>query len=437
MALTVIEIEELREYINGVMERADHHAGNVKEIALALASAIPGIAHRWPWMGLVWLSLILSFHCLCSSPAGATDLPLIDAHSQIDDGVDMDRVLALMEEAKITRAILSSLRGFRKNPQIIAAATRHPDRITPSIGLKSGAFRSSDPAAIAAVGQMAQRPEFGAISEVMVLHQRKGNVAPEIVTSLNAPQVGVALSAALSRHWPLVIHIEFGFARARGIYRKYMDEFEQFLDAHPDLPVALSHMGQLTATEAGRLITAHRNVYFLTAHTNPIDLDAKGHGLPWSNLFDGESLAVEWKDVIQRHADRFILAFDNVLDDDWNDRYPRQARLWRTALEALPSDVAKSVAHGNAERLWHLSVTKGQGSAPRTPATPQSGAEIVGPFGLTARQVLDKFDDDRDGRMNRTEFRRPPQIFDPIDSDHDGYITPAELDAAWRSMRDK
>ena len=40
MALTVTEIEELRAYINGVMARADHHAGNVKEIVLALAGAI-------------------------------------------------------------------------------------------------------------------------------------------------------------------------------------------------------------------------------------------------------------------------------------------------------------------------------------------------------------------------------------------------------------
>lgn len=40
MALTVTEVEELRAYINGVMNRADHHAGAVNEIALALAGAI-------------------------------------------------------------------------------------------------------------------------------------------------------------------------------------------------------------------------------------------------------------------------------------------------------------------------------------------------------------------------------------------------------------
>ncbi len=40
MALSVTEVEHLRQYIRGVMARADHHAGNVKEIALALVGAI-------------------------------------------------------------------------------------------------------------------------------------------------------------------------------------------------------------------------------------------------------------------------------------------------------------------------------------------------------------------------------------------------------------
>lgn len=40
MALTVTEIEDLRAYISGVMDRADHHADQVNEIALALTGAI-------------------------------------------------------------------------------------------------------------------------------------------------------------------------------------------------------------------------------------------------------------------------------------------------------------------------------------------------------------------------------------------------------------
>ncbi|HET7307118.1 MAG TPA: hypothetical protein VFK24_04805 [Gammaproteobacteria bacterium] len=40
MALTVADVQTLREYIIGVMERADHHGQGVNEIALALVGAI-------------------------------------------------------------------------------------------------------------------------------------------------------------------------------------------------------------------------------------------------------------------------------------------------------------------------------------------------------------------------------------------------------------
>lgn len=40
MATTVTEIEVLRQYIGGVMARADHHANGVDEVALALIGAI-------------------------------------------------------------------------------------------------------------------------------------------------------------------------------------------------------------------------------------------------------------------------------------------------------------------------------------------------------------------------------------------------------------
>ncbi len=40
MPRTITDVDVLQEYIAGVMERADHHAGNVDEIALAVAGAI-------------------------------------------------------------------------------------------------------------------------------------------------------------------------------------------------------------------------------------------------------------------------------------------------------------------------------------------------------------------------------------------------------------
>lgn len=40
MAITIQNIEILREYLTGVLDRANHHAQNVNEIALAIAGGI-------------------------------------------------------------------------------------------------------------------------------------------------------------------------------------------------------------------------------------------------------------------------------------------------------------------------------------------------------------------------------------------------------------
>lgn len=40
MATTIQNIEVLREYLSGVLDRANHHAQNVNEIALAIAGGI-------------------------------------------------------------------------------------------------------------------------------------------------------------------------------------------------------------------------------------------------------------------------------------------------------------------------------------------------------------------------------------------------------------
>jgi hypothetical protein len=40
MALTVTDVDVMQQYLQGVMQRAAHHAGKVEKIALALAGAI-------------------------------------------------------------------------------------------------------------------------------------------------------------------------------------------------------------------------------------------------------------------------------------------------------------------------------------------------------------------------------------------------------------
>ena len=131
-----------------------------------------------------------------------------------------------------------------------------------------------------------------------------------------------------------------------------MTGMEELLKANPDHPFALNHLGQLTAPEVQRLITNHQNIYFLTAHTNPVII--RHSKQPWVNMFKGETIAKEWQELLLRHPDRFIFALDNVWEKHWKEFYLEQMVYWRKARADLPSEVAHTVAHGNAERLWGI-----------------------------------------------------------------------------------
>ena len=66
--------------------------------------------------------------------------------------------------------------------------------------------------------------------------------------------------------------------------------------------------------------------------------------------------------------------------------------------------------------------------------TDQPAPELVGPRGLTASQIIANTDSDGDGRLNRTEFRGPPQAFPNIDANKDGLLTKQEFEVRWRQI---
>lgn len=198
-------------------------------------------------------------------------------------------------------------------------------------------------------------PAFGAMSEILIYHVAKTERgAPEVDVSLTSPQVTAAVRGAREKGWPIVLHLEF--AAYPGDRRKRMQSLEAFIRAQRPHPVALIHMGQLRAVTAKRLLRAHRNIYFLMSHANPVAV-AKSNQ-PWVNMFSGRRLAPEWRALIMRYPRHFILAFDNVWAEHWGSFYLEQVAVWRQALGDLPSAVAHMIAHRNAERLWRLPPAK-------------------------------------------------------------------------------
>lgn len=306
------------------------------------------------------LLVILSL-CIPSGVLHAADVPMIDAHSQVDEHISLDEILGLMDQAGVARTILAP-RGQRRPEELLAFAARHPGRITPAVRTKGGAYLKGPREFERFLARQIQAGQFGAMSEILLWHaEKKGAPAvtrgpghsgapPQVIVSPDDARVHLALGAAKRKRWPLVVHIEFA---AMGDDRdSFMNRFERLLRGHPDHPFVLMHMGQLDAKEVRRLIENHTNLRFNTAMSNPIATQRSAE--PLVNLFEGTRLAPEWRELVVAYPDRFILGFDNVFAGHWRALYVDQVALWRRALRALPERVARAVAHANAEALWRL-----------------------------------------------------------------------------------
>ena len=206
-------------------------------------------------------------------------------------------------------------------------------------------------------------PQFGAMGEVLMYHAEKdyaqeSRMAPELAIYPDDERVQAALRYAVDKKWPFVVHIEFA---AAGSQRdEFMTKFEALLVRYPEHPFALKDMGQLDSAGVRRLIEAHDNIHFITSGTT-----FKAPRQPWTKMFEGNRLLVEWQELIIEYPDRFILGFDIVNPEWWGQYYLNVVTLWRKAIGELPLDVAHAFAHGNAERLWHLQPAAG--IAPGTP----------------------------------------------------------------------
>ena len=285
----------------------------------------------------------------------ANELYFIDAHSQVDHTViPLNTVISLMEQNGVTHTILSA-RGKLQGKALLEFAGRHPDRIIPAVRTKGDPYESGSPEYYKALKAQVTSGKYSAIAEILLYHAQKGSKAPEVVVYPDDKRVLAALSYAIEKRWPFVIHIEF--ASLQGEKKKrFMESMESMLDTHPGQPFVLTHMGQLGPDECRRLIELHKNIHFHTGWSNPAAV--LNSNQPWVNLFEDNRLAPEWKDLFIKYPDRFIFAFDNVFQEHWTSFYSEQMNYWKKALADLPAQVAQLIAHGNAERLWRITPQK-------------------------------------------------------------------------------
>ena len=295
---------------------------------------------------------IISLLMIGSNAIAATELYFVDAYSEVDETIDnLDMIIENMDSENVYRTILAA-RGQRTSRDIVVFAGQNRGRIIPAIRTLTTDYYKNKPRYYEMLRRQVDSGRFRAMGQVALYAIQKGDFTHQITVRPGAQQVQAAVKAAVGQGWPFIVHLEF--EGMGGVKRKqYMEEFETLVQTYPEHPFLLYGMGQLVHGDARNLLVKYKNIYFLTMHVNPIVNFSRVQSA-WVNVFEGETLKPEWKNLFLEFPEHFVFALGNGWDTHWQNDYPKQMKYWRSALAELPEHVAHAVAHGNAERLWNI-----------------------------------------------------------------------------------
>jgi len=305
---------------------------------------------------------------------------LIDAYSTVDHQMqDFEAIILLMDKAGVKKTILCAQGGGKGHANRIikkqaAFARQYPNQIVPLLKIMNRAYRNNN------INMMLKKMErelyitdWKGVGKLAV-YQKDGTLYNDIMfkplaVMLSDSRIEVHVEHARKNKWPLILQVPF--ARLPEANRdQYMKDLETLLSSNTDLNVVLPHLGQLKFSEVSGLLGRHKNLYFDLSRTYPAYIEDESYtqifyldpnkieGLgerSTNELASGYSLSPEWREVFSEYSDRFLVAYFNVGELDWEEGFYMENTAWfRKALEELEPAAADSIAHGNAERLWHL-----------------------------------------------------------------------------------
>jgi hypothetical protein len=146
----------------------------------------------------------------------------------------------------------------------------------------------------------------------------------------------------------------YGKSAASPLVKRIVDfavEKDLWLHAHCDEEALLILFGH---NPKARIIWAHTG--FSTATARVKELLEAHPGLMAelsyrSGITDGSAVSAEWRALFASHSRRFLIGSDTWINERWF-QYDNLMKEYRAWLAQLPADQAKSIAHGNAERVF-------------------------------------------------------------------------------------
>ena len=325
-------------------------------------------------MLLISFTVAFVFSTALKADGTNNQLYFIDAHSQLDHlsgGIEV--VLKRMSENNVKKTLLAS-RSKMPWSDILKFSDEYPNKIFPLLRTKHGKLMKRNPEKyFKKVMKLINAGNLRGNGEILVFHAQKrkqyGKIPAEVAYNFTDKEIMYVMKRVMKENWPVMLHLEFRALELGRISEEksnkfnkqiYLKQLKNLLKNYPENSFVLNHLGQLNSEDVAILIKGHKNIYFTTAHTGPYyktkqKQKARGKQSPWTMVFNGKSFKSDWKTLFVTYSDRFVFAMDNVWEREWDSKkYSDEIQLWRTALAQLPDNVARAIAHKNAERLWNL-----------------------------------------------------------------------------------
>ena len=314
-------------------------------------------------MLLISFTVVFVFSTALKADGTNNQLYFIDAHSQLDHksgGIEV--VLKRMSENNVKKTLLAS-RSKMPVKDILKFSDEYPNKIIPLLRTKYGKLMKRNPEKyFKKVMKLINAGNLRGNGEILVFHAQKrkqyGKIPAEVAYNFTDKEIMYVMKRIMKKNWPVMLHLEFRALEFGRISEEksskfnkqiYLKQLENLLKNYPENSFVLNHLGQLNSEDVAILIKGHKNIYFTTAHSGP---NVKKI---WTKVFNGKSFKSDWKTLFVTYSDRFVFAMDNVWEREWvSEKYSDEIQLWRTALAQLPDNVARAIAHKNAERLWNL-----------------------------------------------------------------------------------
>ncbi len=292
-----------------------------------------------------------------AGPLLAYDGPIVDAHSQIDCEPSAELVKNRLMESGI-RHVLLAARPCPKNlygglQTIRKLKSLEPDLVSVLSSTKLNNHTFDD---------INQTSNAVGVGEIILQHSPLQAQGINFQGYSRRIQNDRMLREVRERGFPAILHVEI--SDFKHLAEETLKDLEELLLLNPNHPYVLIHMGQFSAEIAKKFLSKHKNLYFMTSMTTPIRLNPVNRALErgtiiqsgWVSLFDRNEWRSEWKELVIRYPDNFILALDNVFKSNWENHHVKNVRFWRNALNELPNVAAKKLACENANRLWSLQI---------------------------------------------------------------------------------